>query len=156
VPPFIGHLLDTKRSDEPKILILLALPRGERESGKINSLPQGLGKNTPIELQYGSDAVPKPPPDPGTRSPAVSAETSGADRKGTLDGAELHKNSRSPFAAQAGGHVVLAVCSGTRLIGSIVEIGSRHIAWSADDMPIGSYTSRKAAFSAVNDHARNQ
>jgi hypothetical protein len=28
VPPFIGHLLDTKPSDQAKLLILLALPRG--------------------------------------------------------------------------------------------------------------------------------
>jgi hypothetical protein len=28
VPPFIGHLLDTKPGDQPKLLILLARPRG--------------------------------------------------------------------------------------------------------------------------------
>jgi hypothetical protein len=73
-----------------------------------------------------------------------------------LAGACNTQNNPSPFAAQAAGRVVLSVCSGTELIGSIVEIGGRHMAWSATDVPIGSYSKRTEAFSAISDNHRNQ
>jgi hypothetical protein len=37
-PPFIGHLLDTKPRSQPKLLILLALPRGLPWPNNLNDL----------------------------------------------------------------------------------------------------------------------
>jgi hypothetical protein len=95
------------------------------------------------------------PPDSGKRSPgaALGGAAAGADRKGTLAGADSPESTPSPCAAQAAGHVVLAVYSGTELIGSIVEIGGRSSAWTPKDVPIGSYSNRREAFRAVSEYA---
>jgi hypothetical protein len=99
-------------------------------------------------------SIPSPPsrrrpPDPERRSPAAPARANGADRKGTLDGAQLPQN-RSAFESERGPEFSsLAVYSGRELVGFVSVIPGMAVAWGADDSPIGTFDTKKAALSAI-------